>query len=141
MGTFKVSVKRQKTGNLNRFLRELSHRVETALVKTGEHLLEMSNNLAPRDTESLVESSHARKEGSGFYTVVIVGYGSYGDRYVEFSPREGRVVQRHPHDYAVLVHEGLGPYPTAPEHQHFLSIPLYMGLNDLALVFRTYVQM
>jgi hypothetical protein len=81
-------------------------KLERGLMAGGRLLLEESLKLVPLDVLALRDSGRVTKIGTLFQTVVVVGFGGkdFPPR-TEFSQKEGKVVTRIPHDYAVYVHE------------------------------------
>lgn len=113
----------------------IAPRLERGLLAVGRWLYDESLKLVPRDTLALANSADVRLEGHGLGTVVVVGYGRYGDVFVGASGHEGgRVVIRIPSEYAVVVHEGWGP-GVVSGRSHFLATPLYTGTDTMRTVF------
>lgn len=59
---------------LNAHERKLGQGVGKGLKNAGKHLLNESNEIVPTDDEDLLNSGAVRSQGSGFGTVVSVGY-------------------------------------------------------------------
>jgi hypothetical protein len=87
--------------------------LERGLTKAGLWLLRESMKVVPVDTSALKNSAPnvTRKEGSGFNTVFIVGYGM---------------------DYAVYVHENINARHKPGKMAKFLEIPARYGRDDMA---------
>lgn len=104
---FRVSIKHSGThqGVFNDALVRIAGRVEKGLEAAATVLAEESGIRCPRDTGYLRETLQVTQRGGGMVARWTVGYGSDKfERERRKSPKEGRMVDRYPHEYARIVH-------------------------------------
>lgn len=126
-------------GDFKYHVRLVGERVGDAMLVGGEYLLTESHYIVPVDTGHMRDTSYVRREGTGFYTVIIVAYTA---------------------EYAVYVHEDLGKahgdqynikyasqiaagldHPRRPQEQaKFLEEPLRTKRGQIAAIIRRMAQ-
>lgn len=129
----RVILHRSKTvsDKLQSAAREVSYRVSRGMRAMGDALLEMSRELCPKDTNTLVDDSRVRQEYSAMDTVVVVGYGTGEKAAYLFSEHEGKMVRRDPAQYAVYVHED--PQKVHPNGEYGFLEKVTDGSRDTEL--------
>jgi hypothetical protein len=122
---------------IDRNTARIAHKVERALINTGVFVLNASSENVPLEVMALRESGRTRQKFSGFNTIVYVGYAA-PDFYMTGVNNKGEMEERHPADYAVIVHEDVEAY-----HEHGSAKYLEMvtvGMRDeIAEYFREQV--
>lgn len=91
------------------------------MVAAGNLLLSASLKEVPVDTGALKASGHVRTEGTGFRTVVFIGYGGV-DFFTPF---------RYPYHYAVIVHQIPMNHPRGGKWK-YLEDPLNTNRDKMA---------
>lgn len=134
-GSFKTSGSAR--GTLEAYRKSLEKRCEEGQKAAAHVLIKKSLQEVPRDVEALADSAFISQVGSGFNTVLYVGYGAglkqpgtviFGPSGVfvaidRGSIKQKRTVSRIPANYAPIVH-----FDTSMKHtngkSHFLSDPI-----------------
>lgn len=100
---------RKATEVLGKYRRELGKKVESGVRAVANHIYHRSQDFCPVDTGTLKADGHVRQEGSGLFSVFVVGYGTKGYAVFTHSNLERKHVWRTPEDYAVYAHETRPP--------------------------------
>ena len=106
---------------LQNFKREKAKKFEVAVTRAGLWLLRESMKIVPVDTSALKNSAPnaTRREGTGFDSVMIVGYGT---------------------DYAIYVHENTGANFKPGKQAKFLEEPARKGRKHMADIIKKALQ-
>jgi hypothetical protein len=86
---------------LAKLRKNLEYTGERAVQAVTQHVFDRSQELVPVDTSILKDTAQIHQVGSGFNTVMWVGYGPDFDYHEVYSQREKTSVVRNPSDYAV----------------------------------------
>lgn len=111
-------------------------RVQAALLAGARVLMEEADKIVPVDTGWLKNSGKIRVQGTGWNTVVSVGYGTIGTRAADYAvyvhedstKRHGQTYNVH---YASDIAAGIRRKRRGVEQYNFLRYPLYFKLSQI----------